>query len=436
MDEVRKKSLKEVLPKKDSNLASRKNVPVKRAKLDMVLDDDTLETAGSKNYYQTKKSSLPRISYFVWICLALVLVVGIYSLSTLFASVTIKLTPRQLAANIEGTFEANRAPAEGIEFSVIKLEETTSKEVPASGQTKVQTKATGVVTITNNFSTASQKLVAGTRLESSSGLIYKLDSTVTVPGQTKKGTIITPGSIAVKVTASETGEGYNIGSANLKIVGFKGTPRYDKFVVKTKTNIAGGKEGLVSNVKDEDRQKAVAEMQTELKEKVTKKALSQIPKDFIIFDDGIITSFSDEIISGEASSTVKISTKVTMIALLFNTKNVSKYFADKQIKDESTEGIKIANIEKLVFQMQEKEKFDFEKTNKIKFTLTGKANLVWAVDVNDLKSKLVNTKIKAKDQVFASYPAIHRAEAVVRPPWVLSFPQNQDKINVKLIIQE
>ncbi len=440
MDEVRKKSLSEVLPKKGLDLAGQKSNPTRRQKIDLgdepLSSESTTKRGATKKYYETTRVKTPRLSFFVWFCIALILIVGGYFLSTVFASVTVKITPRHLTSNVAGTYTASRAPAEGIEFSVIKLEETATKSVPASGQSKVETKAVGTVVITNNFSTASQKLVAGTRLETKNGLIFKLDNTVTVPGQTKKGTTVTPGAILAKVTASEAGEDYNVGQASLKIVGFKGTPRYDKFTVQTRTNLEGGKQGVISVVKPEDRAKALAGLEAELKDKVAKKARLQIPKDFIIWNDGVITSLTDEIKNDSASSSnVILSAKVTMIAILFNVKNVSEYFAEKELKDESVTGIRIFNIESLKFTLKDKDKFDFEKTDKINFTLDGEANLVWPVDSASLKSKLLNTSIKEKDKVFASFPSVYRAEAVVRPPWVLSFPNNQDKINIKLIIE-
>jgi hypothetical protein len=433
MDEVRKKSLREVLPKKDLELAGKKANPGRRQKIDISEEPNTPKSFSSFNLSGRRLFS--KMSYLAWACIAVIAIVGGYYLSTLFATVTVKITPRQETVTIAGSFEASRAPADGIEFSVIKLEETATKQVPASGQVKVETKATGVVTITNNYSTAAQKLVAGTRLETKTGLIFKLDNTITVPGQSKKGSVITSGSISVKVTASAIGSQYNVGMTSFKIVGFKGTPRYDKFAVQTKTAIAGGKQGLENVVKEADRIATANSLQLELKDQVSKKAKLQIPKDFIIFDDGVIISYTDQIQNGTTDGVAIVSVKATMIALLFDLKNLSQYFVEKQLKNETIGGIKISNPQSLVFKLQNKDKFDFEKTNKILFTLDGKANLVWPIDTTSLKSKLLSTAIRNKDKVFADYSAIYRAEAVVRPPWILFFPDNQDKINIKLITQ-
>lgn len=434
MDDVRKKSLREVLPKKGLELGGKKTNPTRGHHIDIAeLESDIAASKTAKTnkkYYGTRHSPI-KISYFMGICIFLIFIVGGYYLSTAFASVTVKITPQQVPMEISGSFEANRAPAQGIEFSVIKLEESIDKQVSASGQAEVETKASGTVLITNNFSTADQTLVVGTRLEAPSGLIYKLDNTIIVPGRTAT----TPGSILVKVSASETGAKYNIDTASFKIVGFKGTAKYDKFSAQTKTSIIGGKQGLESVVKAEDRARAVIDAQTELKNKVTANARKMIPKDSVIFDDGVIMSFSDEIKNNSASGTATLSAKVTMVAVLFNIKNLSQYFAEKQLGDESVEGIRIANVEALVFKLQNKDIFNFEKTDKIDFTLNGKANLVWPIDTAGLKSKLLSTSIRDQNKVFASFPYVHRAEAVARPPWILSFPSNQDKINIKLIIQ-
>jgi len=430
MEEVHKKSLKEVLPKSGLELGVKKTATTKRIKTEVT---PTLS-------YQTDKFTSKRVfsnsSYFFWICLVLVFLAGGYYLSTIFATVTLKLTPRQAIANITGSFEANVAPADsGLEFSVMKLEETQEKEVSAMGQKKVEVKAAGVVTITNNYSSSPQPLVVNTRLESKTGLIFRLANSVTVPGQTKKGTAIIPGSISVKVVADQVGSSYNVGDTTFKIVGFKGTTKYDKFTVQSKTAIAGGKTGMVSVIKDEDQALAVKSLEKELKDRVAQKAKSQIPKDFIFFDDGVITKFTNEVKESGSSTTAIVSAKVTMTAILFNTKNISEYFAAKQFPDENIDGIRISNLSSLKFSLSNKEQFVIDKTSKINFTLSGKANLVWPINTNDLKQKLLGSSLRKKDQIFANYPAIYRAEAVVRPPWVLSFPKQADKINIKLMVE-
>lgn len=430
MEEVHKKSLKEVLPKSGLELGIKKTSATRRIKT---------EPTTSVNYQTDKfppKRFFSSSSYFFWTCLILVFLAGGYYLSTVFATVTLKLTPRQAITNINGSFEANVAPADsGLEFSVMKLEETQDREVPAMGQKKVEVKASGVVTITNNYSSSPQALVVNTRLETKNGLIFRLANSVTVPGQTKKGTTIIPGSISVKVVADQVGSSYNVGDTTFKIVGFKGTTKYDKFTVQSKTAIGGGKTGMISVIKDEDQAEALKILEKELKDKVAKKAKSQIPKDFMFFDDGVITKFSNEVKESGSSTKAIISAKVTMTAILFNTKNISEYFAAKQFPDENIDGVKISNLTTLNFALSDKEQFAVDKTSKIKFNLSGKANLVWPINTIDLKQKLLGSSIRKKDQIFANYPAIYRAEAVVRPPWVLSFPNQADKINIKLMVE-
>ena len=431
MDEVRKKSLKEVLPKNEIDFAGRKPAPVRRKKTAAAPVSEA-----SEDFYRARQyTGRSKSSYFLWACLVLVLIVGGYYLSAAFASVTVKVTPRQAVVALSGQYEANRAPSDGIEFSVIKLEEEAEKQVPASGQTKVETKAKGTVVIYNNYSSAAQPLAASTRLETKEGYIFRMDSAATVPGTTKKGTAITPGSVTVKVSAAEAGDKYNVGTAEFKIVGFKGTAKYDKFSAKSTSGMGGGKIGTESTVEEKDRTAAVAQMQKDLSTQVKEKARLQIPKGFAIIDGTDMITFTDEIAAGDDPAKATIKTKATMIAILFDLKNLGQNFAEKEFPGEATDGITVSNPEDLKFSLLNKDSFNFEKTDRVSFNLTGKINLVWPVNTTDLKAKLVSSPIKNKDAVFAGYPSIYRAEAVVRPPWVMSFPSNPAKINVKLLVQ-
>lgn len=425
MEEVRKKSLKEVLPKNNLD-AARKSNSIRRK---------SVQPAPVNDYYESRIPSKRKVPVFFWVLIAVIFLAGGYYASAAFARVTIKITPREISTPIAGQFEASRAPAEGIEFSLIKLEETVDKTVPASGSEQVQNKAHGTVVLYNNFSTAPQNLVATTRLETEEGLVYRLDNDVTIPGMAKKGDVSTPGSISAKITADQPGGKYNTPKGDFKIIGFKGTAKYDKFYAESKGSITGGESGLRSKVAEANKTKAVEDAKKDLDKKVAEKARLQIPKDFIIFDDSMIVSYTTEVKSGNDKDSAVISTKATLVAVIFNLKNLSRHFAEVGLEEEAVEGITIHNASDLKFSLLDKDKIDFDKTEKIDFTLNGSARLVWPINTTELKGKLAGSSIGEKDKVFASYSEISRAEAIVRPPWVLSFPSNQEKINVRLMVQ-
>jgi len=429
MDDVRKKSLRELLPKEEfEQIARRPNSSRRKTNSETPIESrktfEALDGPVDGEYRREKHSSL-----LLWICLGIIVIVGGYYVSTIFAGATLTITPRQSVVKLDEQFEAGKAPAIGIEYSVIQLNDIEQVSVPASGQVKVESKAKGMVTISNNFSTATQKLLAGTRLEGAGGLIFRLDKAITVPGKGKNG------SISANVTADAIGPSYNIAPGTFKIVGFKGSPKYDGFTVRSNTAMSGGASGMTSVIKDEDKARGVLEAQTKIKDRLVNKAQLQIPKNYIMYPDGEMLSYSETVSSISGSSTALVTVKGQMVALLFNVKNLSQYLATKQFTDESVEGIMISNPTVLTFKLANKEQFDINKTNTVRFNLSGDANFVWPLDTATLKNKLAGIKFRNRDTVFSATPNIYRATAVIRPFWVINFPSNPSKITIKQVSQ-
>jgi hypothetical protein len=268
--------------------------------------------------------------------------------------------------------------------------------------------------------------LSGTRVSASNGLIFKLTKTITVPAK--------PGKITVTVVAEQTGSMYNIAPTSFKLVGFKGTAKYDGFSVSSASTFSGGASGLTSVIKEEDRAKALAGAQADLKNTIVSKARLQIPSGYVIFDDGMIISYLDQINSqtGTAASTT-ITIKASLSAILFNSDKLGEYLAGQKYPDEQATGVRVANLSSLTFQFLNKDKFDSDKTNSISFSLGGDAKLIWPVNISEIRAKLVGTSLGDRDKVFSNYPSISRAEAAIYPPWIRSFPDDAKKVNIVLI---
>lgn len=91
-------------------------------------------------------------------------------------------------------------------------------------------KATGKITIYNEYSTETQRMILRTRFESPDGRIYRLAASVIVPGKRIVNQQEIPGQIDAMVIAEEEGPQYNIGPTTFTIPGFKGDPRYEYFL--------------------------------------------------------------------------------------------------------------------------------------------------------------------------------------------------------------
>ncbi len=185
--------------------------------------------------------------------------------------ITTNKTESKLSSKIVLDANANSINYEKgiIPASMFTFKQNANATFKATGKGKDEKKATGVVTLINNYSTSPQVLVATTRLETPDGKIFRLDSRTIIPGAKMQDGKLIPSSVEAKVTADQPGEEYNIDPCDLpnckfSIVGFKGTPKYEGFYAISKQPMTGGKSGMISMITAEDMTNAEAEILKEI----------------------------------------------------------------------------------------------------------------------------------------------------------------------------
>ncbi len=431
MDDIKKKSLREVLSK--DGIAP----PKKRTPKTEVKETERRVREESREAIRQYEREYTGTSYFFWIVGVLLLLVGGYYLSARLGIVTIKITPRQEVITINGSWKASKnAGATELSFALMQVKDKVEKEVPTQGTQKIETKARGQVAIYNTYSTASQRLVAGTRLATSAGKIFRLDQAVTVPGMTKKGTIVIPGTISVSITADAVGPSYNIAPTTLKLAGFVGTAKYDTIYAKNLKTLSGGESGTKPLVTAETLATVRADLQKELRSNLPLLAKKQIPADFILFASGTTISLSDSLVYPEAGATnakVLLRAEGSLTTVLFNRGLFARYYASKYQTNYKNEPVDILEPERLNFALTAPSSLSIASTSEISFTLTGSTKLIWPIDIGQLKQKLAGTAVGQKELIFKDYPAIAAAEAIVRPPWIRHFPSDPNRIVISVV---
>lgn len=350
---------------------------------------------------------------------ALILILFIAVMS-FFDAAKLTVTPRQETMAVNQTFTAVREDdSSGVPYQTIRISGENGKVVPATEGEFVETKASGTILVENNYSEASQKLIANTRFESKSGLIYRIKDAITVPGM--KGNA--PGTVEVTVFADEAGPEYNTPNNTFTIPGLEGDPRFDGFGAKTVSAINGGFSGTAKKVSTDVKTKAQQEIQGELKAKLIAEAESTIPSDFIFIPGATTFNFEEMPQTDVQETAVQINERLILEGVIFN----------KQVLNDAILGIifpdargkaTITTLANLDFTVPEtiEETFDF--------TVSGEANIVWDIDTDDLQQSLAGTKRKNLNGTLVNYPAIERAEAVLRPFWKRSFPRNPNEIDI------
>lgn len=402
----------------------------------------------NKSLYPLKKKKWFAIAFAI----GLIVVLSSIALSLLFAGATVTVYPKQDNVVVSEEFTVDENGSEGsIPISRMVITETAQREVVALGEKEVEERASGEVTLYNEYSETPQRIIPRTRFESSSGLIYRVSEAVEIPGKNPDGT---PGTVEITITAEEPGEEHNIGPDTFTLPGYKEAgllEHAEKIYAKSTTDMTGGFEGIRRSVASEDRARVVEELKTELKDTLLSKAFSSAknPEDKYLFKDAVFFEF--ETLSDELSGTDKVTIRLEgrLHGILFPETEFTKQLAQRAISTYEGSPIRIENMKDLTVSVLplesgaedegdvEAEQFSGKPWEATKYTASveGKAHFIWEFDKNQLASDFASKKKEILNMPFEggileSYPGIDRLEVSVRPFWKTSFPQNPEDIHV------
>jgi hypothetical protein len=290
---------------------------------------------------------------------------------------------------------------------------TTNETVEAT----VQQKAVGTVIIYNAFGTSPIKLKEETRLMTPSRLIFKTDVGITIPGMVGDK----PGSIEVSVHADEFGEKYNVGLVDLSVVGFKGTTKETKVYARAKTALSGGVG--TGSPKQENIDAPTGASFDALKEK----ALAQIPEGYVAYPDAMFFDGGRTVL-GDGTSTM---TPQTLYVLLFKKEALAQKIAESTLRGYDGGVVYIPELESLIVTLVNKETVSPTEARSISFTIEGQGKVIWSINEEEVKGKLVETKKKDFQATMKQFTAVDTAELSLRPLWARTLPEKQKSITIK-----
>lgn len=370
-----------------------------------------------------------------------VLLVLFFIFSLIFGGATVTAEPRHENISVDGQFAgviAEKATIGDLPFEIMTINKVRSKEVEATGEEQVNTKASGRIIVFNDFDDNIQRLINNTRFETPEGLVYRIPESIVVPGQTtdSNGDTI-PGSIEVEVFADEAGSEYNVGLKDFTIPGFDGDPRFFKFFARSKTQMTGGFSGTQKTVREVDEDRAREELQTELLDVLMSEAASETPEGFVFFESLTFVSFEQASqVTTDDDDTVGIQEEGTLQAIIFNKADLSEFIAEQTIGTYSGSPVMLEDIGNLTASIVDKDLVDRTSIGALDITFSGNGEMVWTFDQERLKADLSGKSRTETDMVLSGYPSIERAEIVLRPFWKRSFPDDTGDIEVEIKLGE
>ncbi|MCK9187304.1 MAG: hypothetical protein PHS16_00445 [Candidatus Colwellbacteria bacterium] len=396
-------------------------------------EDEYNETIPEK---EVKKSSFKKagLAFSFIVGLAAVVYVAFFVLPSAEISIERKKVEWSYSGDVVASISSPSISAEEavIPAQVFNISKNGVYSFPASGSEIVENKATATITIYNAYSSEKQPLVKTTRFVTPEGKIYRITSSVTVPGaKISEGKII-PSSIDVEAVADSPGEGYNTGPiAKLLIPGFHGSPKYDGFYGEMKTGASGGFVGELSVPTEEDIEKAKEEVEKKVREALDYEIAVSMPPGFKVFDgsssititkEGVVSKADGSESKGEFSYGMMIEAEI----IAFSEDDLISLMSSKFEKDnpELYELISknISYADPLI---------DLESG---KISIPTKFSGIWArsFDPVSFKSDIIGDSEQALKSAIFGIPGVLSAKADLWPFWVRSVPNNPSKVNIKV----
>ncbi len=378
-----------------------------------------------REYFQPKKSNGNKY-LAIGLFLSLIIIGIIFFLASfIFDGATLSLKPLKKDIAISETYVVSELDRKDL-LQLQNVPDTEEITIRKKVSKKVSRKATGEVTLYNDFSKDEQKFVKGTRLATTDGKIFKLDSNVIVPGKSGE----TPGSIVTTVQADQEGVEYNVAPTKFVVPGLKASPKYKFFYAESKTAMEGGIVGTVNDASEVD----IAKGRDDLKDKVSaalgKKLGSNVPEGFVYNPDMLLTVLGKMQKIREDDETATYGLNATGTALYFKRDEIVKKIIDQQNSNSNSKPIvKILSTKDFtVSVLDQKEVLD--ETGPLKMVLTGSAPVVFYPDKQAILEYYAGKPVSEFNDIVKKFQFIESASRVVRPFWNTTFPTNISKIKV------
>lgn len=362
-----------------------------------------------------------------------------FAFSLIYASATVKITPKSENVSVSGTYTAKKdAKPTELQYEVMTLTKQRGEVVPATSGEHVETKARGTVVLYNAYSSSPQMLVVNTRLENTKGQIYRTEKAVTIPGYKNMEGRIVPGTIEVSVLASEPGSAYNMELTDLtgdfKVTAFKGDPKYEAFYGRLKSDITGGYVGVNKIIAPQVASSTRAQMRNQLKTDIIAEAKAQTPEGFVLYDDAIMVEFSSLANTQKTNQEVIMNEKATLYGVMLKEEELNKFIATKELQKFANGKVDGNGIEDLDFTIINSKDFNPRLGTQLSFSVKGDYRLIGEFPESELKSKLKGTTVKDIAGVLSQYGTISSADVILRPFWKRTFPLREDRITIEKVI--
>jgi hypothetical protein len=366
-----------------------------------------------------------------------VIVVAAFIASTYFSRAVFTITPKVIPVTLSSTLVIKPGVTNDLTYEVITMKSSESATVPATDGPSVSVKAEGKINIYNAYSPSSIRLIAGTRLSDDSGRVYRLKSSVVIPGFTKPGGGVIPGTVSTNIIADQPGLSYNISQSDsisdFKIVAYKGSAKYDTVYARLTSDVSGGAIGTKKIVSANVLASSTAALKTKILTSLLQKIKSSVPAEYIMYDSSYSSSFSTATVDGTDKSQATVTLQGTVYGIIFKRSSlIAKLAGSQAVSTFGNLGFTSPGLGELNFSITNMKDFAPDKKGTLIVNIKGTMKLVGIVPVDELKKDMAGKSLAESQDVLKTYaPVIETADGELVPPWS-KIPSNVDRITINV----
>jgi len=374
----------------------------------------------------------------LWAGLAVVLVAGYLGYMALFAGAKVTLYAAGNKVQIDTAFAVDTSDGASASDGVmagqkVSLAKDASGSFAPTGQKDVGTKASGQMTVKNEYDSAPHTLAAGTRFAAPDGKVFRTNDDVTVPAATpviSHGQLsLNPGSVQVAVTADQNGDSYNEAPARYTIVAYSGDMQAK--IYGQGGQMSGGTSKVVTVVTQADIDKAKADLLAKDKDDAVAALQKKVPSGYRALSDSV------EQTAGDASSdpaldeagttaTLKLSITYNMVAVkssdftsFIRAQEQSQIGSNSQIYDDGLGGANITSNGK-------------DSSSRPTFKLSTQAYSGVKLDTTAIAEQMKGKKYGDAVDIANKQPGVQRTDLSLSPAWATGTPRNAKKIKITI----
>ncbi|MCK5332795.1 hypothetical protein KAJ41_02960 [Candidatus Parcubacteria bacterium] len=353
------------------------------------------------------------------------------------AEVNIVLEKELVSYNFEFTADENIEKIDvnnkKISLDIINIDIEESSTYPTTGKKHIEEKASGEITVFNEYSSTPQRIVASTRfISKTENKLFRVKQAVTIPGFSRVEGVDIPGQITIKVYADKAGEEYNISSTSFHLPGLQGSAKYNSIYARSTKEMTGGMNKEVDYFSESDYLTAKGKLVKLVKERNEQDLSNKISDEVIAFDDlrevGEI-EISTDIEIGEVADnfeiTVSIRSSVSTIL-----KNDLNMLVDEKV-DEKLEKNKMVLHDSRSFELGD---VSISAEGKVMIPISVKQYVAVEINIDKMKEEIANKNKKELTTYFNNISGIKSTSISLEPKWVEKIPSSYDKINITIDI--